>query len=122
MPRVALDQTLLALTERAPRRRGGLTERERIAINLFWRYGVRVALLAKVFRVSKNTIYYTCLTGTADSYPNVDDTNRAKKTNELIDSIGFEAAWNQYVTDDMVRKVNRAMADLEAEHKHGRAA
>ena len=41
----------------------------KIALNLLWRKKVRVPVLAKVFRCSKNTIYYNCLTGDAPSYP-----------------------------------------------------
>jgi hypothetical protein len=98
------------LTKR--RARGdGLTPRERIAINLFWRRGVKVPVLARVFGVSKNTIYYKCLTGMADSYPN-GASNLAEETNELIESMGEAKAYEKYVTPKMIRAVN---ADMERE-------
>ena len=54
-------------------------------MNLFWRRGVRVPILSKVFQCSRNTIYYNCLTGDAPSYPN---SNRADEINALIDKMG----------------------------------
>ena len=59
-----LDEGLVHQAKRAPRR-DGLTESERIALNLFWRKDVRVPILAQVFQCSKNTVYYSCLTGGA---------------------------------------------------------
>ena len=85
-----------------------------MALNLFWRKNVRVPILARVFKVSKNTIYYRALTGTADSYPTSIHSNNAHETNALIDKMGAEKAWHRYVTDDMVR-------DVEAEIKADRA-
>ena len=105
---VALDPGLIFETRR---RTPGISDAECIAINLFWRKKVRVPILARVFKVSKNTIYYRALTGMADSYPNSRYSNRAKDTNALIDQIGEKAAWDRYVTDDMIRKVNAEMAE-----------
>lgn len=100
-----LDENLIYLTKRRARE-DGLTADERIAINLLWRKKVRVQVLAKVFGVSKNTIYYKALTGEADSYPNSNRSNSAVETNEVIERMGPEAAWKQFVTDKMVRDVN----------------
>ena len=36
--------------------------------------------------------------------------NKAKDTNALIDKMGFQAAWNRYVTDQMVDDVEAEMA------------
>ena len=36
--------------------------------------------------------------------------NKAKDTNALIDRIGFQEAWNRYVTDEMVDAVEAEMA------------
>ena len=106
---IDLDETLIYKTKRKPRE-DGLTDDECIALNLFWRKHVKVPILAKVFRVSKNTIYYRALTGKADSYPNSLYSNKAKDTNALIDKMGFKAAWDKYVTDEMVDAVNEEMA------------
>ena len=105
---IELDQDLVRLAKRAPRH-DGLSESERIAMNLFWRRGVRVPILAKVFQCSKNTCYYNCLTGDAASYP---PTNKAKEINDLIDRIGEEKAWEENVTATMIRAVNAANREL----------
>ena len=105
-----LDETLIYKTKRKPRE-DGLTDDECIAINLFWRKHVKVPILAKVFRVSKNTCYYRCLTGNANSYPNSIYSNKASDTNALIDKMGFQKAWEHtYVTDQMVEDVEAEMA------------
>ena len=102
---VQLDETLIYRTKRRARD-DGLTADDRIAINLLWRRKVRVPVLAKVFKVSKNTIYYKALTGTADSYPNSNRSNSATETNEVIERLGEEEAWRQFVTDKVIRAVN----------------
>ena len=106
---IALDETLIYKTKRKPRE-DGLTDDECIALNLFWRKRVRVPILAKVFSVSKNTIYYRALTGAAKLYPTSTYSNKARDTNALIDSLGEEEAWNRFVTDEMVLAVNQEMA------------
>jgi hypothetical protein len=108
---VALNEDLVQRVKRRPHE-GTLTEAECIALNLFWRKDVKVPILAKAFRVSKNTIYYRALTGTADSYPTSIYSNQAQEINALIDKMGVAKAWSKYVTDDMVVAVN---AELEAE-------
>jgi hypothetical protein len=112
---VTLDESLIYRAKRRARE-DGLTPEERIALNLFWRKGVRVPILAKVFRCSKNTCYYKSLTGEADSYPNSNRSNSAAETNALIDSLGVDEAWRRFVTDDMVAAVNAEMA-LEVERR-----
>ena len=104
-----IDETLIYKTKRKPRQ-DGLTDDECICLNLFWRKHIKVPILAKVFRVSKNTVYYRALTGKADSYPNSLYSNKAKDTNALIDKIGFQAAWDKYVSDEMVDAVEAEMA------------
>lgn len=106
---VMLDEALVTKTKRKPRS-DALTDDDCVAINLFWRKGVRVPLLARIFKISKNTAYYRALTGTADSYPNSIYSNNAHDTNALIDRLGEAEAWRRYVTDDMVRAVNAEMA------------
>lgn len=105
MANVQLDEDLIYRTKRRARE-DGLTPEERIAINLLWRKKVRVPVLAKCFGVSKNTIYYKALTGTADSYPNSGRSNSATETNAVIERLGPDEAWRQFVTDKMVRAVN----------------
>lgn len=107
---VMLDEALIDRHRRKPRE-DTLTIDKRIAINLFWRKGVKATTLAKVFHVSKNTLYYRALTGDADSYPNSAHLNQAAETNALIDRMGEREAWERYVTDDMVIAVNTAMAE-----------
>src|SRR5580698_85596 len=102
-------KTLLYRTKRRARK-DGLTADERVAINVFWREGVRIPILAKVFKVSKNTIYYKALTGEADSYPNSNRSNSAKETNELIESLGVEEARKQFITEKMQLAVEAEMA------------
>ena len=98
-----LDQALLAQARRIPRR-DGLAFEERMALNLFWRKEVRVSVLAKVFQCSKNTIYSNCLTGDAPSYVY----GRAQEINDLVDAMGEDKAWNEYVTPGMIHAVNAA--------------
>jgi hypothetical protein len=102
-------QTLIYRTKRRSRD-DGLTPEERVAINIFWRDGVRIPILANVFRVSKNTIYYKALTGEADSYPTSSRTNSAKETNDLIEHLGVEEARAQFVTERMQRAVEQELA------------
>lgn len=105
MANVQLDEDLIYRTKRRARE-DGLTPEDRIAVNLFWRKKVKVAVLAKVFGVSRNTIYYKALTGTADSYPNTSRSNSAIEANAVIERLGPDEAWRQFVTDKMVRAVN----------------
>jgi hypothetical protein len=107
MPAI-LDPTLIYRTKRKARP-DGLTADQRIAINLLWRRGVRVPIIAKVFGVSKNTIYYKALTGDADSYPNSPRSNSAAETNALIDRLGVEEAERQFLPDKIVEAVNAAL-------------
>jgi hypothetical protein len=102
-------RTLIYRTKRRARD-DGLTPEERVAINIFWREGVRIPILARTFKVSKNTIYYKALTGEADSYPNSNRSNSAKETNELIESLGLEEARAQFVTEKMQLPVEAEMA------------
>src|SRR4029077_7495245 len=101
---IQLNEALVARARRKPRE-DTLTDRECVALNLFWRKNVKVPIFAKVFKVSKNTIYYRALTGSADSYPTSIYSNNAKNTNKIVDEIGVEAAWHEYVTDEMVQAV-----------------
>jgi hypothetical protein len=92
-----------------------MSEAERIAVNLFWRDGARASVLAKAFGYSKNTIYYWCLTGDAESYP----LNRAAEINDIIERMGEKKAWAKYVTMAMVEKVDAANAETIASHDAG---
>lgn len=112
-----LDETLIFETRRRVRK-DGLTPEARIAINLFWRRGVRVPILGKVFKTSKNTIYYRCLTGGADSYPNSDQFNPAAETNATIERLGEEEAYKRFVTPKMIKAVNDEMAREAEKRRH----
>jgi hypothetical protein len=106
---IKLDKALLAQARRMPRR-DGLSFEERMALNLFWRKDVRVPVLARVFQVSKNTIYANCLTGDAPSYAY----GRAQEINDLVDAMGEKKAWETYVTSGMIHAVNAANKELVA--------
>ena len=115
---IDLDESLIRQARRAPRR-DGLTEQERIAMNLLWRRHVRVPVLAKVFQCSKNTVYASCLTGDSASYVSG---HRAKEINDLIDRVGEDAAWREHVTSTMIRAVNTANKELVERKRVQRAA
>ena len=115
MSTVQLDETLIAQARRSPRH-DGLSFDERVALNLLWRKKVRVLVLAKVFKCSKNTIYYNCLTGDAPSYP-ASGNVKAREIHELIDRIGEAKAWRQYVTQPMILAVNAANRELTSRRK-----
>jgi hypothetical protein len=104
-----LDETLVDKMRRKARK-DELTLDERIALNLFWRRGVKVPILAKAFKISKNTIYYKALTGGADSYPNTAHSNPAAETNAAIERLGEDRAYKKYVTQAMIIAVNDEMA------------
>ena len=88
-------------------------------MNLFWRRDVRVPVLAKVFQCSKNTVYASCHTGDAASYVSG---HRAQEINDLIDRAGEQKAWDQYVTQAMIRAVNAANKELVERKRALRAA
>lgn len=106
-----LDTTLIQIAKRKPRK-DGLTHKQVMAINWFWRMGVKVSVLAKVFGVSKNTIYYKCLTGDAASYPE-SRVNTAAATNDIFESLGPNEVERRYVTKKMIKAVH-AEAKREA--------
>lgn len=110
-----IDPTLLYRTKRRGRK-DGLTPEERIALNLLWDNdkGVRVPILARVFKVSKNTVYYKALTGSADSYPTTDKSNSAAETRALIERLGRDEAYRQFVTPQMVDAINYELANEAA--------
>jgi hypothetical protein len=119
---VALNEDLIMRMRRKPRE-DTLTEAECIAINLFWRKKVNVTLLAKVFKVSKNTIYYRAITGTGgDGYLSPLYSNQANEVNTLIDKMGAAKAWSKYVTDEMVIAVNQALEEELEQRDADRAA
>ena len=117
MSTVQLDETLLMHAKRAPRH-DELAMSERIAMNLFWRKGVRVNVLAKVFGCARNTIYYSCLTG-GGAYPS---SGTADKINKYVDRVGVQKAWDENVTDEMILAVNAANKALIKGNRLPRAA
>jgi len=103
----APDPRLVYFLKRKPRK-NSLPPEACIAINLFVRRGWKIPVLAKAFGVARNTIYYRILTGDAPSYPNSIYSNSARDTNDLIDAIGENVAWRDYVTPAMVEAVEAA--------------
>jgi hypothetical protein len=104
-----LDERLVYFLKRKPRK-NSVTPEQCIAINLFWRRGVKAPILARAFGLSKNTIYYRALTGEAESYPTSAHANSAADTNAFIDKLGVQKAWKTYVTQAMIDAVNREQA------------
>jgi hypothetical protein len=122
--KVKIDKILVAQIRRKSRP-DGLTPGERVAINLFAYHPstpVPIAVLARVFRVSRNTIYYQALTGDADSYPNSGSSNLARETRELIGVLGRDEAWRRYVTDQMVLSINAEMARVASKKRISESA
>ena len=103
-----LDQTLIF---RVRRKAGAnqLTAEQCIAINLLNRQGVSGTILAKVFGVSKNTIYYRCISGAAKSYRTSTKYNIANEVKKVIAEMGEDVAWDLFVTDEMVQRANQWM-------------
>jgi hypothetical protein len=100
---IELDKALMARSRRKVR---ALTFADRVAINLLYdnRKGVSGPVLARVFGVSKNTIYYKSLTGKADSYPTT-----GEQVNEVegeIARLGRDEAKAIYLTDEILTRVN----------------
>jgi hypothetical protein len=98
---VDLDETLIFRTKRAAR---WLTRDERVAIALFKRKGVRVPVLMRVFKCSKNTIYYKRVIPRLKNGEQLDVTAEAEK---VIRKLGVVEAWRQFVTPEMIEAVNR---------------
>ena len=107
-----LDEELIYRTRRRVRK---LSPEDRIAINLFKRKDVPVTVIARVFKVSKNTVYYKALGHSAPSYP-ASDLSAAAEADAIIDKLGFDAAWAKYVTDEQVEAINRENA-IEANRR-----
>ena len=108
-----INENLVFLTKRRPRKRGGLSAGECVALNLLWRKQVRVPVLAAVFGVSKNTVYSRALTGSAKSYhPDSRRSNTAQDTNDLIDRMGFDEAWKIFITSRIAAAVDEENANL----------
>ena len=100
-----LDQNLLRRARRAPRK-DEVSEDERIAMNILWRDGVRVPILTQIFRCSRSTIYYNCLTGYGEP------TARAAEINAEIDRMGEAKARAKFVKEWMIDAVNTLNAEL----------
>lgn len=105
---IALNENLMRKLKKP--RDNGLTDDECVALNLFWRKKVNVLLLARVFHVSKNTIYARAITGPVDNHSI--HVGSIERINKLIDQLGEEKAWNRYVTNEMVEAVH---AEVKAE-------
>ncbi len=102
---VELDQTLVIKARRIARR---MDFSDCVAANLLHRRKVRATVLARVFRVSKNTLYYRALTGTANSYPTLGAWVRAVE--EEIERLGVTEAERVYLNASLVAKVNAELA------------
>src|SRR5215472_13338766 len=91
---------------RRKKRGDGLSLEDRVALNLLWRRGVRATILAKIFNISKNTVYYTALSSRHSV--------AAKEAHEKIEREGGpDIVWRRYVTDDMIRRVNAELKAIE---------
>jgi hypothetical protein len=94
---------------------------DRIVINLLYdnksKDSVSVPILARVFKCSKNTIYYKSLTGRADSYPT--NGHEVSEVEREIALLGREEAKRKYLTDKIMKKV-RAEVERTARRKERR--
>jgi hypothetical protein len=104
---VELDKAMIVRSRRKAR---ALTFGDRIAINLLYdaKKGVSVPILARVFKCSKNTIYYKSLTGGADSYPT--SGREVSEVEAEIARLGRDEAARLYLTDKIKKRV---MAEVE---------
>lgn len=105
---LTVEDSAVYRATRRQRRKEKLTQQERIALNVFWREGVPVPLLAKVFRIAKNTIYYKALTGQAESYPTASQyEDSGAQINDWVEEMGVEKARELYVTKKMRTAIKR---------------
>lgn len=81
--------------------KNGLRPEQVLAMNVLWRDGMPLARLAKMFRVSRNTLYYKIATGQADSYPKT-PANCAAAVNDLIEEVGVDEVRRRFVTPEML--------------------
>jgi hypothetical protein len=102
---VQLNEALILRTRRRVRD-DQLTFGERMAMHWFWRRKVKVPIIAKVFKVGKNTVYYKSLTGEADSYPTSSRSNSVAEVRALFDKMGEAEVRRVYVRDQWVEEVN----------------
>jgi hypothetical protein len=106
-----LNEALILRTRRRVRN-DAMTFDERMAMHWFWRQKVKVGIIAKVFRVGKNTVYYKSLTGDANSYPNSSRSNSVTEVKAHFDELGPDEVRRTYVKDAWIKEVN---ALLQAE-------
>lgn len=112
---IKLDEDLILQV--GSRRRGGsspfLSLEERVAANLFYRKGVHINVLMKVFKIAKNALYGNALTG-GGAYTSGE---RGTETNEIIERLGVDRAFKQYVTPEMIAAVNKVNREFVAQHQ-----
>ena len=101
-----LDRNLIRQARVAPRK-DAISQSDRIAANVLWRDGVPIPVLVKLFKRSKNTLFYSAFTGEAASYPR---SHPAREINDLVEALGVDEARRRYVTEDMTQAVNEALA------------
>jgi hypothetical protein len=99
---IELDPALIARSRRKVR---ALTFGDRVAINLLHTGQPKIStpILARVFKCSKNTIYYKSITGQADSYPT--DGHEVTEVEREIAFWGREEAARIYLTDKIKKRV-----------------
>jgi hypothetical protein len=107
---VQLDETLIHRTRRRDRQ-DTVTFEERMAMHWFWKKKIKPAIIAKTFNVARNTVYYKALTGEADSYPNSPKSNSVGETKALFEKLGMDEVERRYVTNEMKKAANAAMAE-----------
>jgi hypothetical protein len=89
------------------RRSDGLNLHERVAIRLFYDRGVRAAILARVYKVSRNTIYYSAL---------LDRGGRAAtEVEEYLKQWGPDNVYRDEVTAEEILAVNAALVEAASE-------
>ena len=74
-----------------------------LAMNVLWRDGMTLAAIARLFGVSRNTLYYKIATGHARSYPK-GPANCAAAVNDLVEAVGVDEIRRRFVTPAMVKR------------------
>ena len=121
----ALDAVLVKESRRY-RTGSALNRRQLVAINLFWRSGVKGTVLARAYGVSKNTVYSRALTGGPGYYAG---SRPAAELNAEIDRLlakeTLASLQARYATPEefaaVHRELEREIARREGEDDHGGA-
>ena len=74
---------------------------------------MHINVLMKVFKIGKNALYGNAITG-GGAYTSGE---RGTETNEIIERLGVDRAFKQYVSPEMIMAVNRVNKEFVAKHQ-----